>query len=669
MKEIFDIDTATWSGTAFETSSSLIGLTKLNYDTDASATLYIDEGVSVYNVVDTTGNASTIFPVNINRGVRHSDTSSSQTGLFFEFTGSDSYVRVDAYSGIQKTSTFTVRSLLLIAESTEQVLMHSPNRYTLSYNSGFLYFRFTNIYNDVVTVLGPALTEDSLHAVGVSLASSGVHFGIDGTTTTVTSDTEGAPIDTYIMNDTNTPTYFGGYQDSSLGLVGLMGKMQYLTYAVDFSTWLVADLYSSTSPFFEIQLETPSTLTSDNAVAYALKVNDLLIDPHNLGFQISYDGGTTWFVPLNDAPWVAETGTLQASLENLNAFLGEYNGAVTDLRLKVFVNNNGTTTDAIESLALYYINDTKPFSLVPKTTVTFGTSTRFIDLFYSAAHVTWSDSTTLSVYVNSTASTSIDLGTYVYSGKSLTNLKTVIDGSWATRSDLIGTGSLSSSAVVLVTDGTTTITASTSVKACIVTIEDLTFTGGYGTPSVSVYNTTEVPNQVVIDSYSETSSGPVEVSLVPGSYKFVVVASNGDDYVQYRTITGDTTITLQATGSEDTASLLNTNVLDLEISDTTFAVGDTPTLSFRIKIKDSGLYKDLTGYSVFFAMRQAYGSSLQANRQCTITSNAYGKCSVQLSTSDTDTAGRFVAEVSIEKDGEVLTVIPHIYIDIVEGLR
>ena len=669
MEETFDIDTATWSGTSFETSSSLINLRQINYSVDASAVLYIDENVSTYNVVDITGNAPTIATSAINRGLRHTDTSSALTGLFFGFTGSDSYIRVDSYSNIQKTSTFTVRTLLLSTTDSNQTLVSSPNRYTLSYNTGFLYFQFSDIYGDLVTVLGPAVSMDTLHAVGVAIDASGVHFGVDGVTLTLTDDSGGSPIDNYIIKDIVSPTYFGGTPDSSLGLIGLMGKMQYLTYVTDFSTWLVGDLYASTSPFFEIQLSTPSTLTSDNAIAYALKVNDLLIDPYNLGFQISYDGGANWFVPLNATPWLAETGTLQASLDTLNIFLGEYKGVISDLRLKVFVNNNGTTADAIDSLSLYYVNDTNPLSIVPKSTVTFGLTTEFIDLFYSADHVTWSASTTLSVYINSTSSSSIDLGTYVYSNKSLTKLNTVIDGSWTTRDDLIGTGSLSSSAVILVSDGTNTVTASTSVKACIITIEDLTFTGGYNQPTVSVYNTTETPNRVVIDSYAESSTGKLELSLVPGSYKFVVVASDGEDYVQYRTISGDTTITLQATGSEDTERLLNTNVLAIEIADTTFATGDTPTLSFRVKRKDDGLNKNLTGYEVFFAMKQAYGSVLKVDRQCTITSNLTGACSIQLTASDTDTAGRYLAEVSIEKDGEVLTVIPNICINIIDGLR
>jgi hypothetical protein len=669
MRELFNIDTATWSGDSFVTSSSLIGLKQITYEIPANTYLYLDEDISKYTVQDLSSSSPAITDVHINRSVRHSDTASPVTGLFFGFTGSDSYIRVDSYSGIQKTKEFTIRSLIVIEGANKQVIAESPGRFSFFYLAGALYLSFTNIYKETKTVLGPSISLDVLHAIGFALDASGVHFGVDGVTTTVTSEDGGGVIDTFVLDNLVSPLYIGCTPLAIDGLVGFLGKVQYLSFVNAFSTWLVSDLYPDTSPYFEVALTTPSVATSDNAIACAVKVNDSLTDPHNLGFQISYNGGTDWYVPLNETPWTPETGTVQASLTTLNRFLGEYKGVITDLRLRVFVNNDGTSQDSISSIELFYVNDTNPMALIPKESVTFGTRSEFIDIFYAPTHVTWSGTSTLSAYVNSITSFSLDVSNYVYSNTSLSNLEVLIDGQWADKNDLIGTGSLSSAAVIYVKDETNTVTASIDVNSCVVTIEDLAFTGAYGQPTVSVYSTDEWPHPVVIDSYAEDDTGPVEISLTPGNYKFYVVARDGENYVQYRSISENTTIVLQATGMENSKRIFNTNALAVDVNDTTFATGDTPTLYFQITEKEGGLAKDLTGYSVFFAMKTTYTSSLIVNRQCTITSNADGKATVQLTTSDTADAGRFIGEVSIEKDGEVLTVIPHILLDIIESLR
>jgi hypothetical protein len=297
---------------------------------------------------------------------------------------------------------------------------------------------------------------------------------------------------------------------------------------------------------------------------------------------------------------------------------------------------------------LMYVNEINPISLVVKDTVNYGEYVDLIDHVYSSA------SSTLTTYINTVSSFPV------------TSDYVEVDGDWADVSTLIGGDILSDSATVYVTDGVDTVSTTVNVKMYTVEVEDLKFTGGPGQPSVTVLDAGVYPESLIIDSYS-TVSGDTNVSLMGGSYKFVIQASDGELYTQYRTIAEDTKITLQGTGVESVIRPLSVNSLSMEISDTVMATGDTPTLTFDILDKNTGFSKDLTGYSIYFAMRLEYTSNVIVDKPCTITGT--GKATVQLSTSDTALAGSYIAEVSIEKDGDVLTVIPHFIIDIIEGLH
>jgi hypothetical protein len=257
--------------------------------------------------------------------------------------------------------------------------------------------------------------------------------------------------------------------------------------------------------------------------------------------------------------------------------------------------------------------------------------------------------------------------------KPLTGLRNTyfsIDGQWATGDILNGVGERSAQAALFAHNNSTTTSGLVEVVGCTVNIEDITLVGGFGKPTIDVWNTAVYPHPIVIDNYTAAEAGSVKLSLIPGDYKLKLTRENNDTYVRYMNITEDTTVTLQGVSEElNPLRRFSTNVLDLDIDDTTFASGDTPTLAVRVIDKITQLPKNLTGYTVYFAMKAAYNSVLMVDRECTITSDINGRAAILLTKEETALVGRYIAEISIEKEGEVLTVIPHFNLDIVQGLR
>lgn len=644
MKEYFNLNAATWSGTAFTTSSTGIVTAQQNYTELATTAFYLDEDISKYQIVEISNGLPTSSK-NITRGVKHTTTASSLTGYFYKTTGTDSYINVEVNADYRTNFTF-----LCLSSTTavgKQILMEARYgnqlRYQIYTEAGVLYMYFLDLFGESVTVTGPSVTADTLHAIGVSMSSSSICFGVDGVTTEVTTG-----IDTYNLQGKVNSVYVGGTPLSSTGLIGLIGKPQLLGFALTgasaFANWTVQPLYDETNSSFIVPLTTNSVIIADNPIATGLMVDETFSS--DLGFQVSLDDGVTWKIPVSYA-WTAVTGVEQASLAEINTHIKELTLSGT-MKLKVFPNGTGLQKKTVTSIALLYINDTNPISLVTKNTVNFGETVNLLEHVYS------SQSGTINTYVNNT--TSFSLGSN----------DIVIDGDWADRNSLIGEGVITASATVYVNDGIDTVTNSVDIKTYTIEVEDIKFSGGTGQPKVSVYHTNVYPETLVIDSYS-TTSGSTKVSLMSGSYKFVIQASDGELYTQYKTITGDTKLTLQGTGIEDIPRTMSVNSLSMTVGDTTLATGDNPTLSFLITDKSTGLAKNLTDYSVYFAMKPAYSSSTTVDKLCTVT--GIGKATVQLTSSETTTAGRYIAEVSIEKTGETLTVIPHFYVDIIEGLR
>ena len=77
--------------------------------------------------------------------------------------------------------------------------------------------------------------------------------------------------------------------------------------------------------------------------------------------------------------------------------------------------------------------------------------------------------------------------------------------------------------------------------------------------------------------------------------------------------------------------------------------GSTPTFTFTVY--DSGAAYDLTSATVKFrAKTSTSASSYQFDRSCTLSSDE-GVCTVKLTTTDTDTAGTYTAELHITTSG------------------
>lgn len=676
MKENFNLNSVTWSGSAFTTESNSVSLARVGFSIDASASLFIEEDLNKIPIQDLSGNSPVIFSKNITRGVRHSDSSSAVTGYFFGMEGVDSYLSVDYYPSIAKTSDFSYRCLAQINGTGKQLLGESSvegvERFSYYYDSGQLFLSFTDLFGNTNLVEGPSITTTSLNAIGFSMDSSGIHFGLNGTELIVTTNSDSTSLTTFSLEGLSSGLTIGGAPDSLDCLVGNIGKPNYLTYATDFSDWLVEEMYTPGAPYFDAALATPTILNTDSAVAFGLQVNDSFTSTLGLGFHISYDQGNTWEIPRMTYPWSTYSSAsfiaTQATLGEMNQYLGEFQGSISNMMLRTFVNNEGLEAINIPSLSIYYVNGTNPIELVTEDSFRYGSRQKIIQRFFSAPHVSDSGTDNLALYIVTT-SNQVLTASYSSVNTSIEGISTYIDGRWGDKSNVIGEGEKTFTSGILATNGAVNIARSVEVSSYVVTIEDLTFLGSPGQPTVSVYDTSEWPNPSVVDSYGLTVSGDVKVSLIPGSYKFVIQATNGKEYVRYETIGKDKTLSLQATGSSEPASRFTANTLDVEIDETTFATGDTPTLSFKIKSKDTGLATNLEDYSVYFAMKEIYTSVVAINRQCTITSAASGRAEIRLTSNDTDTAGRFLGEVSIEKDGEVQTVIPHIVLDIIGGIR
>lgn len=645
MIEPFDLDTAVWAGTDFTTASGSVVTTQTNYSDINSAIFALDETFGDPAMTDLVSPYNVIPYANIDRSVLHTAVGTDLTGYFFGFTTTDSYINIPAYQ--DSRSEFTFKCILQTNSATTQTILEASYgtdiRYKIYLAGGSLYFYFKDMFGDDYTIQGPAVSNDVVHAIGVSMNQDSVVFGVDG----VTLDTTGA-VSFYGVEDGANLFYVGGTPESVECFDGIIARPTLLNYglpqgASSFSTWLVAPLYEDA--YFDAALTTPSVITADTPVTAAIMVDGALASEHK--FQVSLDNGASWGIPVNSV-W-AVAGVNYATLSEINASLAllDLSGSPVML-LRTLVATGGLIKKTISSLELIYTNASNPLSWKIPTSVTYGAPVRIVEHFYSTG-VDYPI-----VHINSLTSNPVNAQA------------APVDGTWVDPDTITGGGALSGEALIYIGDGVNTVNQTVSVAAHQVEIAETSFAGGVRSPSVSVFHTGVFPERILIEDYV-TPSGATILSLMSGDYKFKIQAYDGEMYTQYHTITGDTTLRLQGTGAEASSRAVASNTLSMTIEDSVFASGDTPTMSFLIRDASTHLAKNLDEYTIYFSMRKVYEVGASITKTCT--SLGGGKASVKLTTGDTADVGRYIAEVSLEKVGERLTVIPHFIIEIIPSIR
>lgn len=681
MKSALSLSAATLSSVTTLTTSDTAGiyLVQTGYTVGSGHRLYIDDNYKLGYATDLSGYTNYLYPTGI-VGSYHETSSAAQcSGRVIQFSGttaSPAYIRVDAYNGVNKTSDFTLRCIanphsidkgdLFVRRSDTQI------QYEWYTYNGKMWFTWRDFSNSQSTIEGPVISMHTPQAVAMSMNPSYIALAVDGTTTTYSTNAG------YVKASSN-PIYIGG--DPKAGgnyFQGNISKIQYQNFSYqDFSAWTVVNKYSTSSPYADIGIVETGDISDAGFQPYLIEVTETDDNDCDIGYLLSTNSSNVWSYPTEDGTWATSSDGISnyVTLDRLNRALELLTVSYTNFRVRAFFNSRGLDGGGISSGNVYYVDDAEPTEIGHDGTVIYGEVDKIFSRFYDKKLAT--DSTRVVRVSIQAPGEEFYQPDFTYSwGDGLRGFREIgfpIDSKWVNPLDLVTTSQGHTLSVnIYAGDADYTASQALAVSGYELRIDVKDALANWETPEVSIFKEDGVrPRWNLIDGYSSTSDGPVYVSIIPGSYYMEINGDNGGVFKLTETISADSIVTLQETGAT-TPDIVGSSVTQIlaTLDDTTFGTGDTPTLTFQIKDKTTRLSKNLDDYSVYFAMRKAYvTSSLAADRLCTVTNPSDGIAKVQLTSTDTGTAGRFIGELSIESSEETLTVFPRFQIEIVDDLH
>lgn len=677
-KATFNLSLASTSSPLVKVGASSIYLSQSSYSVTGLHKFYLDDDAFSAQLSDLSGNILSIHDQNVGRAYEF-PSSAFQTGRCFFFNGTSSYIRADSTDAIQKTEDFTLKAILYPLDTTSrQVIAATVNGTSEPYEwyieSGKIHFKWDNFIGDTVVKTGHTVSANATQAVYVSFANDEVVFRHSSFQDIVYTGSN------FYVNADASPLFIGGNGEAKTNYFsGYLGKFQYEDIAQGtLSDFTVSALFSTASIYAEV---TASIFSG--AIAYDLNVD--LLNPRNcsLGFQMSTNSGASWYF-YDGSSWSSTTNTI-SSIYNINQGLKTFPfGSSQTISARVYFASSGLDGGGIASMNMNYVHT--------------GTVSAIEDL----APVVWGKTHELleTSFINPAIRPSSDPVLYIGGSSSgpFTTVSSFLYGSWSTRNDYIVDAEIPVDAVFADSallnstqsgfsidkylvlsagsnagapysdSGGTTV----SIRGHYVTLSSYTHLGQLDMPAVSVFDIQYDQKKIIIDNFALTSSGHMGLMLIPGSYEFYVTTSNGDYYSFSRTIQADVAYEFRASPPiRESIQPIRSDGIDVIVDTVQTVVGDTPTITFRVIDKMTGLPMNLSNYNVFLRARPAHGSVLKINRQCSVSDSRNGTAVVTLTATDTDTAGRFLCELRITSiTGAVITntSLPRFYIDMIRSI-
>jgi len=672
-KKAFDVNNSVTSSETISVSSGAF-LVQQEYTTTGFTRLYLnDNAIKGTDVTDISGYAIGMYSNSVTPGSKFPwNASDPVTGRCIEFNGTSSYIRVDTVEGIQDYKDFTIKALVYPDSVASESTLFCSSRdayspYRLYIDSGYVKFQWKDLSGVTTTKTGHAISDNELSALYLSFGESEIVFKKSGQ-----SDISFTGSNHYLRH-TNEPIYVGGDGDSKDNYFdGFLGKVQYEKVALGSTTsFTVSSLYDVSVPYIT------STASIDaNYVPYRVDISKYN-DSRNcsLAYLISTNSGSTWLTNTSSS-WASTDGISDyCDLGHINAILDQLTcGSSTELSLRVFLKSDGTDGGGILSSSISYIYDNSVTSF-DNPDVTFGTTENIFNSGYVSSSIRPGDVPIIFIGDSisgpfTTYSPSISFSGYDDRNSMIRDLEVSFDGQFCSSDLIISTSadsvekylflSIGDNAGVPYSDsGGSTV----SIRGHYVTISSYANTGVYDSPTLSVFDISRVDPISIIDSYKSTSSGPIEVSLPSGSYKFELIQEDGGVFTISKTISSDDQFSINSLPPKRSSSqpLISINIIDVIVDQLSCVKGDTPTISLYIVDKKTRIPKDITDFNVFFRLKEAYGDTVIVDRQCSNIQPSYGKCSVQLTSDDTNTNGKFIGELKLIKisgSEEVITSLP-----------
>lgn len=681
MKSNLYLDIATLSSTDYlATDSSGIYLAKINYVLDSSHVLYLDDEHVFGYGTDLAGFATGIQVVGALGNYRNTESGATGSGKVFYFSGESldpDYVKIDSYSEINRSSNFTIKALVNSSVDSKSTIVVSrtgdKKNYELYLEDGVLHFdwldsqltyRYSSSSDEVTT--------NSQHAVAVSILPDEVWFGVDGNISSQSTDNG------YIYTN-KSPLYVGGDPvELDNFFNGTIGKFQILNTAVtDFSSFISDQLYYTGSPYADITIVDLDEISDPGFQPYMLELGRM--NDHNCDFGLLLRTGSIeeWAYPTITGSWQISSDGLSdyVSIDQMNEGLELLTDSYTRFWLRVFFLTDGLSGGGISSGIVHYVDNDEPISISSADSLIYNKDEKIFSKAYAKRLITdssYSVSYTIEpggdIVHAPVMSESWQNGLY-----GLRDSTVEIDSVWGDPRELVTTqANYSITKTVYLGDGVFTASQAIAVTGHTVTFTVYNELEQLDSPTVNINYVGETPYWNALDNYSTSSSGAIAVTLIPGTYEFSVTAENGTVFNLTSQITTDSDLVFGVPTNVPRNSFTGNRVtrISSDMEHNYFATGDTPTLTFQIYDPDTGLSKNLSGYTVLFSMTDAYSTlSVVSRRSCTVVSPANGKASLKLSSSDTSTPGTYIGEVSISSSDEKLTSFPRHRIDIITGLN